>query len=132
MSTNSEQEKALGKIASALRFENEEDALEFRAEAMHLRFIEKIKGRMRELGINQTRIAEELGTSKGYVSQLFSGDRLLNLKTLAKLETILDIKIELQIAALSDSETHSDAPSFNRVAEPGTKYNTDNPKDKSN
>lgn len=37
-------------------------------------------------------LADEIGTSASYLTQLFQGDRLLNFKTVAKIEYALDLK----------------------------------------
>lgn len=46
-------------------------------------------------GWTQKRLAEEIGTSASYLTQLLRGDKLLNLKTIAKIETALHIQFEL-------------------------------------
>jgi len=41
------------------------------------------------------KLASEIGTSASYLTQLFRGDRLLNLKTIAKIESALDIRYSI-------------------------------------
>lgn len=52
-----------------------------------------IHARLRELSMNQRDFARELGVSPGYVSQLIKGSPGMTLKTLAKVETVLDFNL---------------------------------------
>ncbi|HRI27111.1 MAG TPA: helix-turn-helix transcriptional regulator [Chitinophagales bacterium] len=78
-------------------FENEEEQLRFEAEKLHLQFMHLVQQAMEEKGMNKKQLADALQTTKGYISQLFAADRLLNLITLVKLENILDIRFEIGI-----------------------------------
>jgi hypothetical protein len=44
------------------------------------------------------------------VTQLFSGDRLLNLKTLAKIQQIFDVRIKLQFVEKTKSKKAENKP----------------------
>jgi len=46
-------------------------------------------------GWTRKRLAKEIGTSASYLTQLFRGDRLLNFKTVAKIEAALGIEFEI-------------------------------------
>jgi len=83
-------------IKEAFSFENEEEKIQFEAEMIHLDLIEEISKLMESKGMKRADLAKALGTTKGYVTQLFSGDRLLNMKTLAKLQTIFDVKVKIE------------------------------------
>lgn len=50
---------------------------------------------MKLKGISQKDLADSLGVSKSYVNQLFTLDKFLNMKTIAKLQNILDVKINI-------------------------------------
>src|SRR5690625_7436736 len=43
-------------------------------------------------GSTRKQLADEIGTSANYLTQLFRGDRLLNFKTVEKIEYALDLK----------------------------------------
>lgn len=47
-------------------------------------------------GWTRKQLAESLGTSASYLTQLFRGDRLLNFKTEAKIEAALGIKFVIK------------------------------------
>jgi len=51
-------------------------------------------------------LAESIGKSQSYITQLFNGDKLINLITLAKFEKAL--KIKFKITAYPESEYYSD------------------------
>jgi transcriptional regulator with XRE-family HTH domain len=83
-------------IKEAFSFENEEEKIQFEAEMIHLDLIEEISKLMEAKGMKRADLAKALGTTKGYVTQLFSGDRFLNIKTLAKIKNIFDVKIKIE------------------------------------
>ncbi len=87
-----EMEIKLNKFVSTLR---KDDEIQFAAEMLHLDFMHLVKQRMDELGISKSELAAKVGTSKGYISQLFSGDRLVNLLMIARLQQALDIRFEI-------------------------------------
>ena len=47
--------------------------------------------------MKSSELAKKLGVSPSYVSQLFSGDKLINYPTLAKLQRIFNIRFKLDI-----------------------------------
>lgn len=51
---------------------------------------------MKQEGLSKKNLAEKLDTSKSYITQLFSGDKLLNIKTLAKIEQNLNINFAIK------------------------------------
>ena len=82
-------------IKEIFNFENESERIQFEAEMIHLDLIEEISKLMESKGMKRADLAKALGTTKGYVTQLFSGDRLLNMKTLAKIQTIFGVKVKI-------------------------------------
>ncbi len=98
MNTNLEQTKKqeieakFNSFFSRLTIEN---PIEFVAETIHADFICLIEQIMKEQGLSYKELAEKLGTSKGYVSQLFNGKKLVNLEMIARLQKVLDIQFEI-------------------------------------
>jgi transcriptional regulator with XRE-family HTH domain len=59
-------------------------------------------------GWTRKQLADEIGTSASYLTQLFRGDRLLNFKTVAKIEGALEIRFEVNsIKSSESSKTYS-------------------------
>lgn len=72
---------------------SKDEKLTFEAQMIHLDFIARLSDIMRFKGIKSKKeLAELLGTSQSYITQLFSGEKLINLKLLAKIQNILGIK----------------------------------------
>lgn len=65
------------------------------------RFLSEIEHIRRERRLKKKEIAKMLDVSPSYLSQLYSGDKLLNLETLAKFQEILDIRFDIK--AVSNS-----------------------------
>jgi len=82
---NSKVDRANGRLAHSF---SDADADRVASEMLHLRFMKTIKEMM---GAQKNKeLAEALGTSKAYVSKLFYGDKLVNMKLLSQLERLFD------------------------------------------
>ncbi|MCX7877333.1 MAG: helix-turn-helix domain-containing protein [Ignavibacteria bacterium] len=85
------------RLDKALMFRNQEEADLFEAEKLQLDILAQLREYMQVNRISKANIAKLLNTSKSYITQLFSGDKLLNLKTLAKLQKRLNIKFNFTL-----------------------------------
>jgi len=81
---------------------NDEIVDEISAFGIQLQFIEDVKDRMRILGINQKKLSEKMAVHPSFLSNVFNGNKLLNLKHIAKIERILNIDISLTLNLVSD------------------------------
>mgnify|MGYP005848743837 FL=1 len=72
-----------------------EEQIEHRAHMFSLIFLSEAQKAMDRRGWTRKRLAEEIGTSASYLTQLYRGDRLLNFKTLAKIEQALDLEYQI-------------------------------------
>ena len=92
---------AHGEIETAfktiLSFDNEQDQLELEAKLIMAKFLEKIQEIATQKGLKKKDLAEKIGTSASYITQLYRGHKLLNLMTLAKLQRALDIEFDVAI-----------------------------------
>jgi len=61
-----------------------------------------IAGMLASLGISQRELGERLGVSPGRVSQIFSGEENLTLRSLAALAWALGVRFELNPVAMAD------------------------------
>ena len=92
------------KFEEIFSFKDDSDRLQFEAEIIHLDIMHNIQCMMDNHNINKTELARRLNTSKGYITQLFTADKLLNLKTLAKLQRIFQVKFDLNYKSLKSLE----------------------------
>lgn len=78
-------------------FDSDKDKQQFEAEMLHLRCMEIVQQLMDERGMNKKQLADALHTSKSYITQLFTADRLLNFTLLARLEQVFGVRFRLQV-----------------------------------
>lgn len=78
-----------------LKFENEEELIDSYAEAIHLDIVYKLNKLLSHKGINKSDLASLFNTSKSFITQIFRGDKLINLKFLAKLRMKFNVKIDI-------------------------------------
>jgi len=89
-----------------------EEQIEHRAHILSLIFLSEAEKAMKRKGWTRKRLAKEIGTSASYMTQLFRGDRLLNFKTVAKIERVLNM--DYHISEKTNKRVQSnDLPSEN-------------------
>jgi transcriptional regulator with XRE-family HTH domain len=72
-----------------------EEIIDSEARLIMFRFLEIIERRSEMLGWNRKQLAEKVGTSASYITQLFRGDKLINMITLAKFQKALGVEFEI-------------------------------------
>ncbi len=92
---SSKDQQIMQELESLLSFENENEKLELEAELLHLKFVGVIEELMEQENITKAELAEKLSTLKSYITQLFAGDKLFNIKTLVKLQRALNVNFTL-------------------------------------
>lgn len=85
-------------IEKLLGFENDQEREAFEAERLQLDILHVVSQRMERDGLTKSDLAAGLGVSKSYVSQLFSVDKPLNLRMLAKIERLLGARFRIGLA----------------------------------
>jgi len=95
-------ESMLNELEEALKFENQEDRIELKASFIQIDILKEVKKIMEEKNISRTELAGKLKKSKSFVSQLFSGDKALNLKMIAQFQEIFDAKFIPQFKDYSE------------------------------
>ncbi len=96
--TPKEEREALRKLLiDKLRPQNEKEKIEFAASQLHHSIIQEIIERMNELNMTQSELAKRMNVSKGFISQLWTGDKLINLKQLTQIIQILNSHISIKI-----------------------------------
>jgi transcriptional regulator with XRE-family HTH domain len=96
-SSNRAHEEIETAFKTILSFDNEQDQLELEAKIIMAKFLEKIQEIAAQKGLKKKDLAQKIGTSASYITQLYRGHKLLNLMTLAKLQSALDIEFDIAI-----------------------------------
>ncbi|MFO7891025.1 MAG: helix-turn-helix transcriptional regulator [bacterium] len=73
-----------------------EDKIRRKAYLLMARFLSEVETVRIERNLKKKDIARMLGISASYLSQLYNGDKLLNLETLARLQEALDIRFDIK------------------------------------
>lgn len=104
---------SLKEIKAALRrLRDEKTPVELEAAAARLlsfRFLSEVERLTDEQGLNRRELARALGTSPSYVTQLYRGDRLLNLTMAVRMERVLGVQFQVRAEALvvqAQAEAH--------------------------
>lgn len=87
----------------ALKSKSEE--LEHEAKMIMFRFISELEKMNSAKPFKKKDLAKAIGTSASYITQLYQGDKLMNLITLAKLQEAYDITFEIK--AKPNAENYS-------------------------
>lgn len=91
---------SLDDIKAALRRLRDEQTPTQREAAAALllsaRFLSEVEYLTEARGMTRRALAKALGTSPSYITQLYQGDRLLNLTMAAKLERVLGMKFQVK------------------------------------
>src|SRR5580658_1813561 len=94
------------KFNDLLVFKNEEEEMEHEATMLSLRFISAFN-KLMGTSVTKKNIADAIGTSKSYVTQLFNGSKLLNLETIIKIQKALNAKVKISFI---ENDTETDFP----------------------
>lgn len=92
---------AVSKIQQDFQAIDVYDDLDFRVEAISNRVLQIVLDYMEANNMTPKTLAALIGTSPGYITQLFNNTRTLNLVTIAKIEQALNIKFEVELNDLN-------------------------------
>ena len=93
MSTKSRELKA--RFDKIMAFESNEDQLEHESKILMFKFLSLIEHEMEKSEMSKKELAELLNTSASYITQIFRGQKTINLLTLAKLQQIFGIEFKI-------------------------------------
>ena len=83
-------------------FENAFSSLEAKEDLEHdtkmimYRFLSEVERITDEKELNRKELASLIGTSASYITQLFRGNKLINVPTIAKFQKVLDVTFEIK------------------------------------
>jgi transcriptional regulator with XRE-family HTH domain len=88
-----------------IRKSDETVDIDFLADMIMYRFLSEIEILTDERKMTRKELAQKIGTSASYITQLYRGSKLLNLTTIAKLEKVFDITFEIKAIPNSRKES---------------------------
>ena len=94
MSSNENVENRFKKL---LKIKNKNEKFQLIAEMLHLNMINEISNLMEQRRINKAQLAEKLDVSKSYITQLFTADKVINLKLIAQIQDIFGISFGITL-----------------------------------
>lgn len=74
-----------------------EELIEQEARLLSFHFLSAIDEALEQKKMSKKALAEKVGTSASYITQLFRGDRLLNFTILAKIQDAMGLKFEVKV-----------------------------------
>lgn len=97
---------------SLFTFKSKKEEIEHEAKMLMFRFLSELEQLKSEKPLMKKDVAHAMGTSPSYVTQLFQGDKLINLISLAKLQDAYDFTFEVQATPNSVQYSEEFAQSF--------------------
>jgi len=104
-------------------FNSKEEEIDYEAKVLMFHFLDRIQAKAEELGLNRKQLAEKIGTSASYITQLFRGDKLINLSTIAKFQKELGVKFTISMKDENSSLDDKDV-ALNQLTEKSFKTPT--------
>jgi len=107
LKTNNKIQEAFDQLFSQI---SDKDKLENDAILLMFRFLSIIEDKCEVLGINRKQLASKVGTSPSYITQLYRGDKLINMLTLAKFQEALDLEFDIVEKKSYDEKVNEYSP----------------------
>ena len=81
---------------SLFLFENKKEKDEYNAQMISYRILSEVERVCEERKLKKKDLAEKIGTSKSYITQLFRGNKSINTTVMAKFEDALEITFSIK------------------------------------
>lgn len=88
--------KIANEFESLFTFENKNEEIEHEKTILSLKFLNEIQTFIDAESLTKKDIAQKLETSASYITQLFKGDRLVNMEILAKFQDCLNFTFDIK------------------------------------
>lgn len=75
---------------------DEREDLQHETRMVMYRFLSEVERLSDEKGYSRKALAKLIGTSASYITQLFRGNKLINVETIAKFQRVFDITFEIK------------------------------------
>ena len=89
-------------------FDTVEDSNMHRAKIIMMKFLQAMEKSMGKNKLNKKTLAGILGISPSYVTQFYSGDKLINLEMIARIEQTFGIEFKVQAVRKKGTKAHKD------------------------
>jgi len=102
-------------------FASKEEEIEHDAKMLMFNFLDKVQKIADEKKLSRKELAEKVGTSASYITQLFRGDKLVNMTIIAKFQKELGFKFNISIQSeQEESINENDIEAFlNKIIKTG-------------
>ena len=101
---NMKSKKIKNEFQNLLRFSSDEERNEHRSKMIMFSFLDIVEKEMPIRKMSKKDLSEKLNTSASFVTQLFTGTKITNLLTVAKLEDIFDINFQISTVEPKNSK----------------------------
>jgi len=95
-------EKNQKAFTGLLSFQSEEEEIDYQAQMLSFKILSEIEKVLEERKISKKKLAEKIGVSPDHMTQLFQGDKTIDLITCAKIEKELILKFEITLMNTSN------------------------------
>lgn len=85
-------------------FESKKEMIEHNAQMISYRILSEVEKICEEKKINKKALAEMVGTSRSYITQLFRGTKQVNTDILARFEDALGISFQIKVKLIDETE----------------------------
>ncbi len=117
MSTRYSKEQIKSYFDDLFAIKTIEEKIENEAMMLHFRVMQLVEQAMEKKGWTKKQLAEKIGTSQSYLTQLFFGDKTTNLKMMAKFQEALGVTFKLNTQYADETfvawKVHKTPPSEN-------------------
>lgn len=96
-------------------FKSKEDKIEHDAQMISYRILSELERICEQKNISRKTLADMVGTSKSYITQLFSGSKSINTTMMARFENALDARFEVSCKLMNDDYSKSIGSQYNKV-----------------
>ena len=77
---------------------SENDSIEIKASILAQQFLGLVDEKMKKIGLTKKELADQIGTSVSYLTQLFRGDRKPSWEFLAKMSLVLGLEFKISLS----------------------------------
>jgi plasmid maintenance system antidote protein VapI len=89
-------------------FETADDANIHQAKIIMMKFLHEMEKSLGKQPLKKKELAAILGVSPSYVTQLYNGDKLINLEMIARIEQVFGIEFKVQAVRKTSIKAHKD------------------------